>query len=336
MGSNLGDKLYGKGFAKITGNLSDGESFTTPRTNLKKNNVYSFMANITSFNKLLIGHGKNIYSGSWLEIDGTRVIVHNMLATDQTVEYEHELSITGYIYLQIIVITGSADIVLYSGDQTYTITDANWNGDANGDTFVESVGSSLTDCVFTWSSEDFRKPIWMFGDSYFGIKDAARWCKYSADAGYADNVLLNAYPGEATVTAIQALNNAIQYYGKPDVIVWCLGMNDGSDTDDDTPSSGWITGINALNTICEAYNITPIYATIPTVPNINHEGKNKFIRNSGNRYIDFAAAVGANGDGTWKTGMLSGDNIHPTATGAKALYHRAIADCPEITFSNFS
>ena len=55
---------------------------------------------------------------------------------------------------------------------------------------------------------------------------------------------------------------------------------------------------------------------------------------SGDRYIDFAAAVGASASGVWYTGMLSNDNVHPSEAGAIALYHRAIADCPELTFTN--
>lgn len=331
---NVGNKIYGKGFAQVSGNLNDGDSLTVPKTNLKKNNIYSFMANITTMGTILIGHGKNTYSGSWIEINDTNVINHAYSTTDSTKTYPHGLTISGYIYVQVIVKIGKADINIYSNGQVYTITDAGWNGDGNGDTFVESVGSILTECIFTWSSEDFRKSIWMFGDSYFSMTSSSRWVKYLVDAGYADNVLLNAYPGESTTQATPSLNNMIEYYGTPNFIVWCLGMNDGSDADESTPTTTWSDGINYVLNICNEHGITPVFATIPTVPNINHEGKNNFIRNSGYRYIDFAKAVNAQPDGTWISGMLSSDNVHPSETGARALYFRAIADCPEITFSN--
>ena len=327
-------KLYGKSFEQATGNLSSGESLTLPKTNVKKNNVYSFMAYITEFDKIIIGHGKNMYEASWIEIDNTNIVVHNYTNADSTRTYEHGLSISDYIYVQITVKITTADISIYSNGEEYKITDAGWFGDCNGDTFAESSGSTLTDCVFTWSSADFRKSIWMFGDSYFGMTSSSRWVKYLIDAGYGDNVLLNAYPGEGTTQALTALNNAIEYYGKPNFIVWCLGMNDNSDSNDDTPSATWMTGVNRVLEICESYGITPIFATIPTVPEIYHEGKNNYVRNSGYRYIDFAKAVGATGDGTWFEGMLSTDEVHPAVPGAIALYYRAIADCPEITFSN--
>ena len=331
---NIGEKIYGKAYAQASGNLNSGDSLTVPKTNLKKNNVYSFLATITTMGTILIGHGKNTYSGNWIEINDTNVITHAYGATDTTRTHAHGLTISGYIYVQIIVKIGKADINIYSNGQTYTIADIDWSGDGNGDTFVESVGSVLTDCVFTWSSEDFRKSVWMFGDSYFGMTATNRWVSYLVNAGYGDNVLINAYAGENTTNATVALNNAIEHYGKPKYIVWCLGMNDGSDTDDSRPTTKWRDGINYVLSVCNEHGITPIFATIPTVPNINHEGKNNYIRNSGYRYIDFAKAVNAQSDGTWFSGMLSGDNVHPSETGARALYFRAIADCPEITFKN--
>ena len=327
-------KLYGKGFAKSTGNLSDGDSLTVPKTNVKKNNVYSFMAYITGFDKLLIGHGKNKYSGSWAEITSEKIIVHNYFNADGTDELTHGLTLSDYIYVQITVSVQKATIKILSNGETYESPEMNWYGDGTGDTFAESDGSTLTDCVFTWSSSDFRKSIWMFGDSYFSMTSSKRWVKYLIDAGYEGNVLLNAYPGENTSNALTSLNNMIEYYGVPNMIVWCLGMNDGSDNDSSTPSSSWMSGYNRVIELCEQYAITPVFSTIPTVPDIYHEAKNNFVRNSGHRYIDFAKAVGASGDGTWFEGMLSSDEVHPDTAGAIALYHRAIADCPEITFSN--
>lgn len=332
--SGIEGKIYGKGFARVTGSLSDGESFTVPRTNVKKNNVYSFLAKITSFSKILIGHGKTAYESNYIEIDSTKVIKHTYLNSDETQEYTHGLTLADYIYVQIVVGVGNADISIYSNGAEYKITETTWAGDSYADTFVESVGSTLTECVFTWSSEDFRKPVWMFGDSYFGMTNNERWAYYLIQGGYEGNVLLNSYPGESSTNAVYCLQNMASNYGKPKFIIWCLGMNDGSDSDENTPSTTWKNGIDTVLALCQDNGIVPILATIPTVPTINHEGKNKWVRESGYRYIDFAKAVGASSSGTWYTGMLSSDGVHPTAKGAKALYHRAIADAPEITFSN--
>jgi lysophospholipase L1-like esterase len=174
----------------------------------------------------------------------------------------------------------------------------------------------------------------MFGDSYFGMMNSARWVYYLVRYGFIDNVMVNAFPGENTAQALVALNNAINYYGKPKYIIWALGMNDGSDASGTEPTNTWLIGVNTVLQICNTYGITPILATIPTVPNINHEGKNNHVRGSGYRYIDFAHAVNAQSDGTWYTGMLSSDNVHPTESGAKALFYQAMIDAPELSYTN--
>ena len=110
-------------------------------------------------------------------------------------------------------------------------------------------------------------------------------------------------------------------------------MNDGADSGS-TPSANYSAGISQVETLCAANGIELIYATIPSVPNQSNEAKNSYVRGTGKRYVDFAKAVGATANGTWYTGMLDEDNVHPTEAGAIALYHRAIADCPELTYPN--
>ena len=79
--------------------------------------------------------------------------------------------------------------------------------------------------------------------------------------------------------------------------------------------------------------IIPILATIPTVPSVNNEGKNTWIRNSNYQYIDFAKAVGATPDGVWFDDMLSSDNVHPSEKGGLALYNQVLTDFPQIMIS---
>lgn len=324
-------QLYGVGFQQDSGDLATGESLTLDATNIKKNNVYSFMAKITSFSKVLVGQGLSTYSGAWAEITDTKLIVHNYAQSDSTVEYTHGLTISGYIYVQIFVGTAKADIVIYSNGSSFKQTNANWFG-CNGAPFAKSDGSTLTDCVFTWSCADFRKSVWIFGDSYVGLNNVKRWATQLKNAGFSDNVLFNGYAGEASSAAITALTNALKF-GKPQKLVWCLGMNDGADSGS-TPSANYSAGISQVETLCAENGIELIYATIPSVPNQSNEAKNAYVRGTGKRYIDFAKAVGAAANGTWYTGMLDEDNVHPTEDGAIALYHRAIADCPELTFPN--
>ena len=329
--SEIQKRLYGVGFQQDTGDLSSGESLTLDATNIKKNNTFSFMAKVTSFGGILIGQGFETYSGAWAEITDTKLIVHNYAQSDTAVEYTHGLTISDYIYVQIFVGTAKATISIFSGGNNFKQENANWFG-CNGTPFAKSDGSTLTDCVFTWSCADLRKSVWVFGNSYIGLNNAARWATQLKNAGFADNVLFNGYAGEASSDAIAALTNALKY-GKPQKLVWCLGMNDGADSAN-APSANYSAGIAQVETICAASGIELIYATIPSVPNQSNEKKNEYVRGTGKRFIDFAAAVGASASGVWYTGMLSNDNVHPTEAGAIALYHRAIADCPELTFPN--
>lgn len=325
--------LYSTGQQQLKAvSLADGESLILPSTNCKKNNTYSFLAKINTLDTILIGQGFETYSGAWAEINGTKLIVHNYAQSDSTVEYEHGLTIESYIYVEIFANMGKADIVIYSNKNTFKQTNVTW-GACKGTIFAKSVSSALEDCVFTWSSPDFRKSVWLFGDSYIGLNNPARWATVLRNEGFADNIFMNGYAGETSSASITSLTTALENYGQPQEIIWCLGMNDGADSSD-APSTNYSEGITQLEELCNQYGIELVLTTIPSVPNHSNEKKNEYVRNSGYKYIDFAKAVGAQADGTWYTDMLSTDDVHPTEVGAKALYHRAIADCPELMFPN--
>ena len=119
-------------------------------------------------------------------------------------------------------------------------------------------------------------------------------------------------------------------YTTPRYIVWCMGMNDNSDVDENTPDATWLAYLHKLIDVCDDRGITPILTTIPNVPDISHVGKNKWVRESGYRYIDFCAAVGATDEGVWYTGCLDSDEVHPTVIGAKALLAGALKDFSEL------
>ena len=331
-----------KGFFTVKGNLSTGQSFTIPRTNLKNNQSYVFMCKVTSLTELLIGHGKTAYDSCYIKITPTNADFVRYLTSASITTKTHGLTISDFLYVTIKVDDyGHATITLQTKDDgngayEFSYTVENWLGDSDADYFVECVTGTLTDCVFTWGSGNFQKKIWAFGDSYFSVVNS-RWTYYMKENGYYDIPLWNAYPGEASSQALASLNNMIENYGVPEFILWAMGMNDASDVGT-TPNSTWLGYIQQLLAICEENNITPILCTIPTVSNEgnlkNHEGKCAWVRASGHRYVDCAMAVGANPDGTWYANMLSSDEEHPDVEGGKALYKRFIADCPELTFKN--
>jgi lysophospholipase L1-like esterase len=140
------------------------------------------------------------------------------------------------------------------------------------------------------------------------------------------NWLACGYPGANSTAELQSLKSLLKI-GRPEILVWCLGMNDG---DNGAVNTNWLNSLNEIKSLCDTYNITLILATIPTCPQADNTYKNDVVTLSGYRYIDFNSAVGVNGT-SWYAGMLSTDNIHPTELGAKSLSRQFVIDVPEIT-----
>lgn len=202
----------------------------------------------------------------------------------------------------------------------------------------DSVGISLF--VF---NKDLPKKIWMFGDSYFSYVESARWTYHLMNWGYT-NYLLNAMGGETATQALTDLNLLLQSGAKPSYIVWCLGMNDAADENGQVNAS-WLGVTNQLITLCQQIGATLVFGTIPSVVNHAHVALNAWIRDSGYRYVDFAAAVedpSQGGVNYWRLwgndtsspasgSLLSSDKVHPTQYGAVEFAARFLADFPEIT-----
>ena len=321
-------------YANITGNLASGGNLqlTSPRNNLIKGERIIFEGNITSFSALTIGltYGTSLDAAqlnNYFVIDGTNISYH-ATNTSTAITVAHGLTISDNI--QIIwemTAIATCKITLISDGNLFVHEFTNFVRQVVGNPFVLSDGTVLTDCKLTWACNDIDKSIWMFGDSYFQYSEN-RWTYYLHQYGYDQNCLLDGFPGEGGVNGRVAFNNLLQF-GTPKYAVWCLGMNDTSDSKS-APASNWVTARDYFLQYCENNGVTPIFGTIPTVPSINHEKKNEWIRSSGYRYIDFAKAVGANSSGVWFNGMLSSDGVHPTAQGARALFARVLLDLPEI------
>ena len=105
-------------------------------------------------------------------------------------------------------------------------------------------------------------------------------------------------------------------------MIWCLGMNDAD--------ASYIETLNLLKSLCDSKNIKLILSTVPTVPSRNKEVIKTTVLSSGNRYIDFYKAVGANNVGVWYSGYLNADEVHPNQVGADALATQVLIDFPEL------
>ena len=327
-------------YASVSGDLSSGANLKleTTRNNLRKGERVVFEADISSFSSIRVGLsyttevGTDANQMNTFRIDGTNISYYAR-SNSTPITVPHNLTIQSNI--QVIwemTPTASCKITLISDGALFEHEFTGFVRQAVGNLFVLSVGSALTNCKLSWTCTDINKKIWMFGDSYFAYS-SQRWTYYLHEYEYDKNALLDGFPGEGSVNGRVAFSNLL-HFGTPKFAVWCLGMNDGGDSAS-APSSDWVTQRDKFLQICENNDVTPIFGTIPTVPSINHEKKNEWIRSSGYRYIDFAKAVGANSSGVWYSGMLSDDNVHPTEQGARALFARVLLDLPEIMVSDF-
>lgn len=302
--------------------LSDGSMLTISSYPyfVKKGMCLSLFANVGTFSAILIGKGYNQYRGRWLKIDGTNIVMQNY--TDTTVTGDnipHGLTIDTFIEVSMYCgDIGKMHVTLQTKGGKFT-TEIDWGYEANYAAFVRNNGSTLTNVVLNATNLDFRKSVWAFGDSYFGVTDG-RVIGQVKNLGFF-NFLVDGLAGLGSAAAYDDFLRALNF-GTPKYLLWCLGMND---TD-----ANHETYFNLVKTKCQQLGITLIGCTIPTVPERSKETISTYVRNHVSRYIDAYTAVGANSSGVWYTGYLSNDNLHPTEAGAKAIAMRWLMDFPEL------
>ena len=295
---------------------------------LRSPKIY-FYAKFSAFSAIKIGHGQSGTYTQYIKIDNTNVTWYTHGSEGSAVA--HGLTFDEYIAVVIdVAYDNSYKITINTLDGTWSreMTYPNpWQGN-KGETFVKNVGSTLTYWCITGSG-DYQDSKWMFGDSYLTNYSDARWPYYLKEYGM-PYTLINAFPGEESKEAYIDWLDALMY-GTPEYAIWCLGMNDG---DSGAVNANWLAVIQMFIADCHDRGITPILATIPNVPNIDHTYKNALVKSSGYRYIDFAEAVGAEtANSTWYDGCLEtgSSRVHPTADGARLLFMRALTDFPEFS-----
>ena len=324
------DKGTKTGYQRKTGSIASGGSLAlTGKTAIKYGYQIIFKAFISAFNeiKLAFYNYNNSAILNAINITATDLVIYAGSTAVETLP--HGLTIANDISLVLDYRVDGIKITLYSNGESFTTTT----------TFVRltsgvvspsiiSAGTVCTSATLEMTVPRGKNPIWYFGDSYISFTNAARWTYYLVHDDFDGNTLLNGYAGGTSATTVLALTALLQY-GTPEYAVFATGMNDGSDSDS-APSTSWVNARDNFISLCESNGIEMIFATVPTVPSVNNEQKNAWVKSSGYRYIDFAKAVGADGTGAWYTGMLSSDNVHPTEKGAKALYTQVLIDLPEI------
>ena len=325
---------------RSVGNISSGDSMVLEDNHIKSNKRISFSAKVDRLNELVIAHGLTSYGGSYIVIDTTSIRQYNYTTSETLYKsFSHNLNIVNDIEVLIeATVNQTAKIRVCSQGEWYECETNYWSG-CNGKIEAISNGSTLTDCILSFTTDGYWQDIQLYGDSYFGASSRVRWLYYLVNDGYANKSLIDGYPGKGSIMGLKTFELNLTH-SKPKYAVWCLGMND---PDSSTGvNSTWLSCVNQFLDMCNDNNITPILATIPTVTggavddtsisNMRiHKYKNEYVRSSGRRYIDFDKAVGANETtGTWYDGMLSSDGVHPSEKGARALYMQVLVDFPEI------
>ena len=306
-----------------TANDCGSISFTVP--NIKKNSILSFHANIDTFGTVVIGQGKTSFNETaYAVINSTTVKIYRY--TTEPVEWitlNHNLTFENYIDVSVEKLANDinyAKLIITSNGETYTYERALWMG-CNSTVYADIVSGSYSNVSLDYTCLDYKADVWAYGDSYFD-----HWVQYLLNDGYT-NFLCDGYSGRASKSAMTSLKKGLEF-GKPRKILWCMGMNDGDNSS--SVNSNWESAYYNLLDICKNNNIIPILCTIPNVPNINHNYKNEIIRNSGHRYIDLAKAVGSDISTGWYDGLLSTDNVHPSADGDQMIAKFMRTQLPEI------
>ena len=296
--------------------------------------------------KITVGHGFMEAYGRWFEIDSKATYVCSYTSwaavpyNDRRVE--HKLTIKNYI---TVIITSDIDGV---GESIYLVTDGGFikrsgHGWAacQGEIYVKTEGAMLSDVKLNWTCEDYSAPIWFVGASYFSLCDPARWPYYMYADDYKKRVFITGRGGMNGINGHQEIADALKY-GKPEYMVWGIGMNDGPDVDGDINPKTYENKIGFLK-ICKENGIKPVFMTIPNCGNENNQRNyntyklDYVINRRGEfadydyRVVDIAHAVnGTEPYAPWYPHMLHSDGTHPTNLGAKNFYLELLCHFPEL------
>jgi anaerobic ribonucleoside-triphosphate reductase len=301
-------------------NANDTIQLTDVPKDAKNGLYFSCRFEFSAFTSIKIGKGYNQYRGAWIEIDGTNIVCKryesNVIVVGTTA---HGLTLSDYIAVSVSTSSESKWKVMLNTSSGMFTTEFQLNYEFCGTAFA-TFGSASTSVKIDFGNACYKKPVWLFGDSYVGMDNPARWPYYLNQQGYL-NIMMNGLAGRGSAAAFSDFENSLKY-GCPKYVIWCMGMNDAAAT--------WLENFNKVKRLCEQNGIELILTTVPTTPTQDKETITGYVRSSGLRYIDFYSAVGTDSSGNWYSGMLAGDQVHPTALGAEALAAQVLVDFPEI------
>ena len=318
--------------ASLTGFLGVGQNALTLANStvtledcpqyLKRQFNLSFAAKISTFENVDIGVGKDTFNGTFLRVDATNIYLCRYYNGNVSIVYTqaHGLTIGDFINISALMDDGilTARIGTISGVFTHSFNRLG-GVDSYGKPFVTaSANSALTNYEFRYAGTEFRKPIWVIGDSYTSWY-SQRWPVQMIDTLGVKSFMLDGLAGGTSATLFEELQKLL-VYGTPKFLLWCLGMNDSY--------TNWQKTFDQLLALCEEKGITLVPQTIPWPDGGNKSEINAAIAASGLRYLDGYASVSSDNNGTWYHDY-SEDGVHTSVIGAKAMASRFLSDFPE-------
>ena len=306
---------------------------------IKKNVSISAVMKFNSFTSITIGKGYQNYRGRWILIDDTNVTPYYYNGTEviEGTPVPHGLNISNYLQVTMFMTSdGVCRININTVSGTFSTT-FDYTYEWNYAPFLFGQ-QAMTDVVLAYSCADLRCPLWLFGDSYMGVASnrVAGQLKNAGYFNYCINAIAGARSTDTGTPGKSSYSDLLRMleFATPKYIIWSLGMNGGD--------ANTINLIPTLISLCEEKTIELILYCPPSVPGIDHTSLITYVKSlDGFRYVDGNDAVGANSSGEWyghgtANDMLSTDNVHPSAVGAKALAMRFLCDVPEIMQYGYS
>ncbi len=296
--------------------------------------------------KIMVGHGYMESYGKWFEITDKETVHSSYTSwvkpSLRQTPAPHKIIVKNYI---TVILTQDNDgigntMTIVTDGGVYRRSGYGWNA-CQGDIFVSAHNVELKDVKAAWTCEDYSAPIWFVGASYFSLGDPARWPYYMYADGYSDKVFITGRGGMNGINGHEEIADALRY-GKPEYMIWGIGMNDGPDNEDDINPVTYQNKLGFLK-ICKENGIKPLFMTIPNCGNEANQRnfntyKLSYVNNREKEFADYdyrvadiAHAVnGIEAHSPWYEGMLHSDGTHPTALGARNFYLELLCAFPEL------
>lgn len=318
--------LCGKDAAKtVAASLAAGANLqiTTFPQYLKANGIVSFFGKLSAFDEIFVGFGIGGTNSIQAKIDATNVTIYKSGAAWSGRVYPHGLTISDFIDVTFdndmlhpkFVVATKDGIFVQEMPEFVSLESYGYPA------VVLGAGTTVTNAELRATSDKFNKPIWVVGDSYMSLYDE-RWTYQMIKTIGINNFLILGLAGGGSSGMYSDLQRALNY-GTPKFLLWCLGMND--------TYNAWKATYDNVVALCAANGIELVLETIP-IPNLSSSDQqvaiDNFVRSSGHKYVDAAAAMSPNSSYPWYPGYET-DGVHPTVLGAKVLAARFLSDFPE-------